>query len=610
MRRPTAHRFSPSVLLLSASVLTGCYEGVQLDPTADSDGVDEGGDSTGDEPDGDASEAFECDPSAVPVGSPMRRLTKAQYDNTVRDLLRWALPAEGDAVADVVAELVAAVPDDVQVAPEGLEHGGFTRLDQSVHQEHINATYAVGRAIATALTDDPARLSVVAGACATDADLDNDAACVDDFVHRFGERALRRPLTDAEATFYHEVFDGDGATEGTEPEAFADVISVMLASPQFFYLIEHGDEPVEGQPGVYRLSAFELASRLSYHLWQTMPDDALWSAARSGELLTDEGYAAQVDRLFADPRARTSMARFYRQWLWLDDLPAMDALVGDPRFDAFLGDFAPEPDTHEHMVDETLEMLAYYTFDTPGTLADVMLTERSFARHDDVAELYDAPVWEAGEPPALPPGERVGLLSRAALTATGTANTRPIMKGVFARTALLCQSIPPPPDNVNAVPPAPSAGQSTREVVEQLTEQAGSSCAGCHSTIINPLGFVSENYDALGRVRDQQVIFDDEGEVSGARPIDTRTVPQIVPGDETPAAGVADAAQQMLDSGLVQACFARQVLRYTHGRAEDTRRDGCALQDLSAQLEADAPLAEVLRSIAMDPQFRQRVIED
>src|SRR5690606_30225410 len=96
--------------------------------SAGSDGSD------GSDDDAAASDAFECDPSLVPDEVPLRRLTKVQYDNTVRDLLRWALPDEGDAVADAVAPLVAAVPDDLRQAPAGINHGGFSRLDQDVHQ--------------------------------------------------------------------------------------------------------------------------------------------------------------------------------------------------------------------------------------------------------------------------------------------------------------------------------------------------------------------------------------------------------------------------------------------------------------------------------------------
>lgn len=595
-----------------AALATGCYTGrhdggpLGEAESEGSEGSESGGSGGDDAP---TPGGFECDPSLVPEALPLRRLTKVQYDNTVRDLVRWALPQDADAVIAAVTPLVAAVPDDAREAPAGINHGGFSRLDQSVHQEHIDATYEVGRAVGTALTESPAQLSAVAGECAVNGDTGDDATCVDAFIDRFGRRAHRRPLTTEEHAFYRDVFDADGTTEGMEPAAFADVIAVMMASPQLLYAIEHGEGPVDDRPETFVLAPHELASRLSYHFWQTMPDEELLTAAESGALATDEGYAEQVDRLFGDPRTRAAMSEFYREWLWLDELPPMDALVGNPRFDAFAGEFSPGPDTHEHMVREVLAMLEHYTFDAQGSLEDVMLSERSFATTDDVAELYGVAPWTGGEPPALPPGQRVGLLSRAALVATGTANTRPIMKGVFIRTAMLCQSIPPPPDNANAMPPAPAENATTREVVEDLTEQPGSACAGCHANLINPLGFATESFDALGRFRTEQVLLDDAGERTGTRPVDTRSVPQIVTGDTTPSEGVSDLAQLMLESGQLETCVARQYLRFSLGRPEDTARDGCTLGDLSVRLSDGAPLAEVLRAIALRPEFKQRVID-
>jgi hypothetical protein len=597
--------------LLLAALATGCYSGRHDGPLGEAEsegsgGAESGGSESGDGP---VPDGFECDPTLVPDELPLRRLTKVQYQNTIGDLVRWALPQEADAVIEAVAPLVDAVPDDAREAPAGIHHGGFSRLDQSVHQEHIDATYDVGKAVGDALTASPARISAVVGDCAVDDDTSNDAACIDAFIDRFGRRAHRRALSPEEHAFYRGVFEADGVTAGMEPAAFADVIAVMLASPQLLYAIEHGDAAVDDRPDTFVLAPHELASRLSYHFWQTMPDEELLAAAESGALATEAGYTEQVDRLFTDSRTRAAMAEFYREWLWLDDLPPMDALVGTPRFDAFAGDFSPEPDTHEHMVQEVLAMLEHYTFDVDGSLADVMLSERSFATTEDVAELYGVAPWTGGEPPALPEGQRVGLLSRAALVATGTANTRPIMKGVFIRTSMLCQSIPPPPANANAMPPAPSEDATTREVVEELTEQPGSACAGCHANLINPLGFATESFDALGRFRSEQVLFDDAGTPTGTRPVDTRSIPQVGPGDTTPSTGVGDLAQLMLDGGQLQTCVARQYLRFSLGRPENTERDGCTLQDLSVRLHDGAPLAEVLRAIALRPEFKQRVID-
>lgn len=609
----SAHDVARWVGALAISLATACYAGrsgvdAQADGDAGSGDDDDGGTAGSDDDDGvDAQGPFSCDPSATVETLSMRRLSRAQYENTLRDLLTWAVGDAGTSVYAGVQPLVDRLPQDARRAPYGDVRGGFRRLDQDVHQEHINAGYDVAVAVAETLTTD--HLATIAGSCATDGETSNDDACIDDFIRTFGERALRRPLDDDEVAFYREVYDAEGLAQGTEPEAFADVIVVMLTAPQFLYLVEHADEATSDAPNLYRLTAWELASRLSYHFWQTAPDDELIEAARSGELLTEEGWAAQVDRLFADPRTTAALEEFYGEWLWLEDLPPLDARVGTPVFDAFRGDFDPLPESTHNMVQEVLDMASWYTRE--GTLTDVFTSDRSFATTPDVAQIYGVEPWDGqSDPPVFPHAERAGLIARAALVATGSPNTRPIMKGVFIRKALLCDQIPPPPDNANAMPPELSPDATTREVVEALTEQEGTACAGCHANFINPLGYATESFDALGRFRTEQTLYDEDGNVTGTRPIDSTSVPRIDPGDDRPSSGAPDLSRYLVESERVQACFARHYVRWTFGRAEDTDADGCMLNGLTSALVDDAPLHEVLRQIALRDEFKTRTIEE
>lgn len=595
----------------------GCYTGASAGAD-ESAGSGESGSAdasvgtgdTGDTADSGGVDQFECDPDAIAPELPLRRLSKQQYAGSITSLVRWAMPpADADAIVVELDPLVATIPDDAREAIAGETHGGFRRLDQTVHQEHVNASYDVATTLARELFATEARRTALVGACATDADTSNDDACLDDFISRVGARIMRRPLEPDELPFFRSVYDGDGTAVGMDPEAFADVITVMLVSPQFLYFVEHGDAPVEGAADRYWLSGYEVAARLSYHFWQTPPDDELLAAAASGALLDDEVYAEQVDRLLADPRTAVTFGEFYREWLWLDDLPPMDALVGTPLFDAIRGDFEPGPDTTANMVAEVVDMATWYTFAQAGAFEELFLGNRSFAKTEDIAALYGVAPWTGGEPPMIEDPARAGLLTRAALVATGGTNTRPIMKGVFIRKGLLCEAVPPPPNNAAANPPELSDEMTTREVVEELTEQEGTACAGCHATLINPLGFATENFDALGRTRTEQTLFDDEGNVVGSKPIDTNVVPQIVPGDTTPAAGAAELAQLILDSAKPQACLARNLVRFTMARAENDAGDGCMMQDVATQLVDGVPLAEVLRAVALRPEFRQRRFE-
>ena len=582
-------------LTLSMGLLASACSGA----IGDRGGQDKGGSTT--QPPGSTPTNFVCDPDAVPESLPLRRLSHAQYENTIRDLVRFALPQDADVVLPDIEPLFDEVPDDLRVGPDK-HYAGFTRLDQAVQQEHIDATYAIAYAVGAALTATPARLGAVAGACATDADAGNDDACLDAFIRSFGERVLRRAVTDDDVAFYR----GPAGAAPFEAADWADVVALLMTAPHALYLVEHGKD---GDAAVAELDGYELASRLSYHFWQTMPDEELLSAARSGALATDAGYEEQVDRVFADPRTRAALATFFSEWLENTTLEELDSRIGTPVFDAFRGDFTPGPDLRERMLAEVVDAAVWYAFDEQGSYDDFFASRRSFAKTDDLAGLYGVPAWDgSGEPPEWTDPARVGLLTRAAFVATGSANTRPIMKGVFLRKALLCDTIPPPPPNAGAKPPDLSAAQTTREVVEELTK--GGNCAGCHTTVINPLGFATENFDALGRSRKEQVLYDpDTGDEVGSAPVDTTSVPRIDDGDETPSAGAADLQKLVLASPKPHACFARQYFRFTFGRQEDLDRDACPLADVKATLDEGAPLAEALRAMALSDNFRRRSFE-
>jgi hypothetical protein len=546
--------------------------------------------------------SFECDADSTPKPEKLRRLTMTQYRNTVRDLVHWALPDAAAAEAVVAGARLQDLPEDRrEPVPEDV-HGSYRRLDQSLEQQHVDGFYRVGGSVAAALAE-PGRLGVVAGDCAVDADPANDEACLTEFIQRFGSRVLRNPPDAEDLAFYRSVYGADSKA----PAGYADVIGVMLSAPRFLYFVEHGEKPVEGKPGVYELSSYELASRLSYHFWQTLPDAELWELARDGSLLETPVYQRQVERLSADARARATMAEFFSDWLKLEDLPSLDANNQDPRFAAFAGADLPGPDLRQRMIDEVLDLAGHYTWTEPGGVTELFTSELSFAKSRELASLYGVEPWDgAAPPPRLPEGRRPGLLTRALFLATGSANTRPIMKGVFLRRRLLCDAIPPPPAGVNAMPPELRPGMTTRQVVEELTEQPDSQCAGCHATRINPLGFAFEGFDALGRSRSAQRLFDTQGNLLGELPVDTRSVPRVTSDDTRESSGPTDLVKLMLESGKLEACLARNYFRFTYGRWDDPLRDGCTLERIRSRLIETGRIAEMLKEAALAPEFKQR----
>jgi hypothetical protein len=544
--------------------------------------------------------SFECKPNLTPPSVPLRRLTAIQIENTVTTLVEKVLPADAPAILSELAKPIGAMPTDKRKGPA--DHwGGFTRVDQNMTQEHVDRTYDLATAMGVELTTPASRLTTLAGSCATDADSANDDACLDDFIRSFGERTLRRAILDEDVAFYRQVagaapFDG---------EDWADIVAELTAAPEFLYFVENGGDSAEdSDPALYPVSAYELASRLSYHFWQTMPDDELFALAKSGELLDPPVFQAQVDRLYSDTKTDVTLRQFFSEWLHRDDLAQLNALLGTPAYDALRGSFTPSADLRQHMHDEISDMSMYFARAQPGTLEDFYLSNQSFARSDELAGLYGVPTWDGtSAPPEFTDPARRGLLTRAAMVATGSANTRPIMKGVFVRRALLCDKLNPPPANVMATEPVPTVDATSREVVESLTGTGV--CVGCHVKQINALGFATENFDAFGRSRTDELLVDAlSGQIMGTKPVNTIVVPQVLPDDPTEVGDAIQLQQVMVDSGKPQACFARVYFRFTFGRAEDLEKDGCTLDALHAPLKAGAPLNEVLREVALAPAFR------
>jgi len=531
---------------------------------------------------------------------PLRRLSKRQLLNGVRDLVQsTALTAAEKAQAlDAVTPILSGFPDDRLVGVPGEKHGGFTQLDQAIQQGHIDVTYAAAVELGRQLTGSTATLGRLLGPCATDASAANDASCLRDFVTRFGARAHRRPLDAADVDFYVQVA---GATP-VEAAAVADVVALLFTAPRFLYHVEEGDPAATGPT---ELDAYALAARLSFHFWQTMPDQALLDAAADGSLLTEAGYRAQVERLLDDPRADAAIDDFFAHWFRLDELPPLDTRIGTPLFDAFAGPDVPTATLHREMIAEVLDATRDVVR-TQGRVGDVLTSRRFFARTDALAALYGQPRWDGASPPVdFQQPARAGLLTRAAFLATGSANTRPVMKGFRIRNALLCQEIPPPPANAMATPFELAPDLTTRETVAAITEVPGSACAGCHATLLNPLGYATEDFDALGRHRTVQQLFDAQGRPTTAKPVDTRATPNVS-GVSTPVAGAAELTQLLAAGGEFQTCFARQYFRFTFQRMEDDAADGCLLASLQAGALSGRPLRELLMATALAPEFKRR----
>lgn len=459
----------------------------------------------------------------------LRRLTQAQYGNAVRDLL-------GDEV--LVSERLE--PD---VPTEGLIELGASIT--TISPRGVELYEAAAFDVAAQVMDDPARRESVVG-CAPTGTV--DAACAESFLTDFGTRAWRRPLTSDELA----VWVGLAGTAATELGDFWDglefAVAGILTSPYFLYRVELG-EPDPDRPGGYRFTDYEMAERLSFLLWNNIPDDELLDAAAAGELTSREGLLVQTERLLASPRAREGMRTFFRDYL---ELYKVDDLSKDPylfnHWSSTIGVAAEE---------ETLRLFEDWVFDTEGDYRDLFTTRRSFV-DPELAALYNvrSPTRDGFEAIEFEvEAHRAGLLGHASLLATHAHPTlsSPTLRGKFIRETLLCQPLPPPPAGLNtAIPEADQELPTMRDRLMFHMEEP--SCASCHA-LTDPIGLGLENYDGIGRYRASEngAIIDASGDFGNGE--DTFTNPR-------------ELGERISRNESLGPCFTSNVFRYATGHRE------------------------------------------
>ncbi len=561
---------------------------------------------------GDAGGRFGDSGGVVASGSAsqaaLARLSKEQHRRTVEDLLRRFLGEQAGSVLDAVDPIYAIIPDDsTNQEFAGLVGSSFSRMAQSVGELHIRGYFDVASTVASAVVQDTTRRQMLFGDC-IDEPSPAQSGCLDDFLDNFGLWTMRRPLDDEERSFFIDtVFADDGRDYEATPEALSDLITALMSSPNFLYHIQDQGEDLGN--GLYELNPYELASRLSYHFWNSMPDEELLDAAEDGSLLREDEYAAQVERVYEDPRTDETFEQFFYEWLELDETGDVYAGVtsGDPMKMAFIDGMQVTRALRDNMIQEVLDMTQYYRED--GTFADLFTSTESFARTEDLAQIYEVPTWDgAAAPPEFPSTERFGLLGRAALLAAATVETHPILRGVRIRENFLCDALGTPPANAGQMAEASTATgpRTTRERVEALTSPGA--CSGCHSQI-NGLGFPLERFDSMGRERVEEMVPAPEGGMAMLE-VETDAVPYINgAADVTLVEGPVELAEELLDSDKLRSCFAQHYVRFTLGLLADPSQGGDqgTIDALDAQMAGGATLSELFKSIAHTPAFKQRL---
>lgn len=532
-------------------------------------------------PDADVSAAWARLAAVKPAAAHevgLRRLTHSQYNNTVRDLVGdHSRPADRFPPEDFVGGFKNQTR--TQSIPPVLEDAYSTAAERIA----LNAF----------------RAGDVNGLVPCKPASARDAKCRDQFVRAFGEKAFRRPLTDIEIRRYNDLFAEQASGSGKFLEGARVVVEAMLQSPKFLFHVTAG--PSSRDAATDKLRDYAIANRLSYLLWDTMPDRALLDAAAKGELRTAEGLERMARAMLQDPRARQAADEFFSQWLRFDRM--LTAAKDDGRYPSFT------PELAAMMVQETKMLLGHLVWNDRNFM-EALTAEYSFL-NADLARLYGVPE-PAGEfeivtfPGTLP---RAGILGQATFLAstTGPVETSPTARGLFVREHLLCQIVPNPPPGVNTNLPEPATADAARAKRERMVEHATNpSCSGCHR-LMDPIGFGLEKYDAVGAWREQEIvdIYTGAGESRRSKPapVDITAAGEIAGLANSTFGDARGLGRVLAASPVCQDCVVKQVFRYAFGRAETPSDRTTVTGAATAFRSSGFKFKELLISLVRSPQF-------
>lgn len=519
---------------------------------------------------GSTNTTTECDNATkvVPGQSPVRRLNRFEYNNTISDVLK-----DDSAPADSFPlEEQSAFDNDANVL----------RVSRLLVEDYLDAA----RTLATTALAKPETLSCAAAAAT--ADTATQEKCAGQLVDTWGPKLYRRPVAADERTRLIATF--------RTARGFLDfagsartVFETMLMSPQFLYRLETGTA-VDGSPGVLKVDPWGLASRLSYFIWGSAPDDVLTKAAQEGRLVTAADVRREAERMYGSQRSRTVVRRFTRFWLELTnvDQQGKDATL--------FPDYTPAIGALMRTQTETLAEHLY--FDSGGTLGEMLTAPYSYMNQTLAKFLgVSGPAGTAFEKVQLDPAKHSGVLTEPAfLSYNATVDrTHPILRGVFVMRKLLCTPPPDPPAGIvdgTGTVTDPNATQRDR----LAAHRTNASCLGCHQ-FIDPIGLTFENFDAVGRFHDLE---------KNGNPVDASG--SLSNTDVNgPVSNAIELTGKLAQSAQVQKCVTVNWFRYANGRGE-VAGDTCSISRASVAMnKAGGSLRELVLALTQTDAFLYRV---
>ncbi len=487
-----------------------------------------------------------------PPRAPLRRLTRIEYNNTMRDLL-GDLTSPGNAF------------------PSELSGNGFGNDadSQPVGSELADQYMKVSETVSAAVTTPGgiAKLAACAGQVTPATDAATETACVRSIVDSFVPKAWRRAPLPGEADSVLALFQAVRA-KADFPTSVAAMLQGVLQSPEFLYKPEFG-AAVAGKPQVKQPTGDEMATRLSYLYWSSTPDDVLRAAASSGGLATAAGVRTQAERLLNDPKSRPVIAQFF------DKLLPIQGLAGLARDATTYPAYNPKVGAAMRL--ETQTFLEHQIFSGEagsGTWPNVFTADYTYV-NQDLAAFYGMAgiTGDTFQKVPLDTTKRRGLLTQAGILAgpIHTNHANPVVRGSFVVQKLLCYPIPFPTGAIAAkvTPPDPNSAATARQRFTQHSMDPV--CKSCHVNM-DPVGYALENFDPIGQYRTEE----------NAVPIDATGTTPLLP---KPFNGAIELGQQLAESPEVQDCFATQWMSYGYGRNVKADTEVCSMNEVHTKFK-------------------------
>jgi hypothetical protein len=505
-----------------------------------------------------------------PGEHPSQRLTRYEYTNTVRDLLG-------------VTKVNDSLPGD-NLPPEQ-KGNGFSNDAAVITTTRllVDAYSSTAAAIAKLATGDATALAKATKNC--DPKKTSEDACAEQFINDFGSRAFRRALDTDEHDAMTAVYKA-GKAGGAYADGISAVIEMVLQSPQYLYKVELGTP--SANPAVARPTSAEMATRLSYLLWGSIPDDALNAAAKADQLTTREQISAQATRMLDDPRAHGVITYFHDRLLGIDGLDTMQRdATAFPTYTPALGAaFRLETETF-------LDDLVFQG----GDFATMFTAKHTFM-NGALAQFYGVPniTGTQFQKVDVNPAQRGGLLTQASILTAYTpgSHNNPVIRAKFVLQQILCSNVPDPPPALAAMIKEPAFDPTTTTRQRFDAHANNAACAGCHVKL-DGIGFGFEHFDPLGAWQqlDNGQAIDTSGHV-----LDTDAA-----GDFN---GVLELEAKIAKSHDAQACYTGNWLNFAYGRTA-TAEDACTHQALNKALaDANGNIKSLVLALAQTDAFLYR----